>query len=198
MRATATAFSYSMFLVLDAMRLLGVLALGLGTLTAAQAEPNPSPWTITGVVVRVSDGDTVTVLDAHQQNHKVRLAGIDAPERAQAFGQIARKVLGSTLNRRPVTAECVKQDRYGRSLCTLWLDGNDLGLALIRAGLAWHYTDYIRDQAPWDAARYARAETEARLARRGLWSQSKPTPPWAWRRARTSTGASSRDVATLP
>ena len=198
MRATATDPLFTIPPLPGATRMLGALVLGLGTLTAAQAEREQPAWTVTGVVVGVSDGDTVTLLDADRHNHQVRLAGIDAPERRQAFGQIAHKVLGSTLERRPVTADCQQPDRHGRSLCTLWLDGADLGLALVRAGLAWHSTGDIRHQAPRDAARYARAETEARLAGRGLWSQRKPTPPWDWRRAQARTGTAPHSGVSLP
>jgi endonuclease YncB( thermonuclease family) len=200
MRATATDLLFTRPTLSSAVRTLGALVIGLAPLAAAQAQTVPGlpAWTVTGVVVRVSDGDTVTLLDADLHNHKVRLAGIDAPERSQAFGQISHKVLGSALERRPVTAECQQQDRSGRSLCTLWLDGADLGLALVRAGLAWHYPEYIRDQTPRDAARYARAETEARLAGRGLWSQRKPMPPWDWRRSQARAGAVPQGAVRLP
>lgn len=142
-----------------------------------------SAWTVAGEVIRVSDGDTVTLLDRERRRHKIRLAGIDAPERSQDWGPAAHSVLRSTLLRRTATADCDTVDRYGRAVCTLHLDRQDLGLAMIRAGLAWHYVAYVRDQSRDEARSYAAAEQEARRAGRGLWREPRPTPPWEWRRA---------------
>lgn len=140
-------------------------------------------WTVVGEVTRVSDGDTVTLLDRERRRHKIRLAGIDAPERQQAWGKVAASALRLALLRRTASAECDSVDRYGRAVCTLTLDQQDVSLAMLNAGLAWHYVAYIRDQTRAEARRYAAAEQDARQARRGLWAEHDPTPPWEWRRA---------------
>lgn len=158
--------------------LLMPLALG----AAFTAHAAPAPWTLTGDVVRVVDGDTVTLLDAERQEHRIRLASIDAPEKRQPWGQAARQALAEQSWRRSATARCSKRDRYGREVCTLHIDGADLGLALIRAGLAWHYLDYVREQTREEAQAYGQAQAAAREAGRGLWTDAEPTPPWAWRR----------------
>jgi endonuclease YncB( thermonuclease family) len=144
-----------------------------------------SAWTVVGEVIRVSDGDTVTLLDREQRPHKIRLAGIDAPERGQAWGKAAGRALRLALLRRTASADCDTVDRYGREVCRLKLDQQDVCLAMLNAGLAWHYVAYIRDQPRDEAQRYAAAERDARQARRGLWAERDPTPPWEWRRART-------------
>jgi endonuclease YncB( thermonuclease family) len=86
-----------------------------------------------------------------------------------------------------------KHDRYGRLLGTLTLDGRDLNLAQVRAGLAWHYKRYQNDQPPADRTSYAAAETEARTARLGLWREPNPLPPWEYRKTKkTATRQASR------
>ena len=131
-----------------------------------------------GQVVAVHDGDTVTVLRGAEQV-KVRLACIDAPERGQAFGSRSRQRLAELVMRRAVTAVVIDRDDYGRAVARLTCDGADVNLAMVRAGLAWHY----RYHCPGDTA-LAAAETEARRARRGLWTDARPEAPWDWRRHR--------------
>jgi endonuclease YncB( thermonuclease family) len=129
-------------------------------------------------VVAVHDGDTVTVLRGREQ-FRVRLACVDAPERGQAFGSRARQKLSDLVMRKHVTLAVVDHDDYGRTVAWLGLDGDDVNLAMVRAGLAWHY----RFHCPDDRA-LADAEAEARRARRGLWSDARPEAPWEWRRHR--------------
>jgi len=95
--------------------------------------------TLTGKVGRVVDGDTLYVLDANYKDHKIRLAGIDAPERRQAYGLASRKHLASIVAGRQVTVEYQKRNRYGRIVGKVWIDGVDACLEQIKAGLAWHY-----------------------------------------------------------
>lgn len=95
--------------------------------------------TIVGRVVGVSDGDTITVLDSRRLQVKVRLAGIDAPESKQAFGQASRKHLSSLVFDRDVTLDCGKSDKYRRHVCVVVVDGRDVNLAQIAAGMAWWY-----------------------------------------------------------
>lgn len=137
---------------------------------------------ITGRVVQVADGDTITVLDSSKTQHKVRLAGIDAPERNQAFGQRSRESLADMVAGKAVIVETTKRDRYGRSVGKVLLDGEDINLAQIRRGMAWFYRHYQEEQSADDQFRYDAAETEARQVRRGLWSDRSPVPPWDFRR----------------
>jgi len=131
---------------------------------------------IVGRVVRVVDGDTITVLSTSTTQYKIRLQGIDAPEKKQAFGNASRKFLSGLVANREVRVTYAKRDRYGRILGTVFVDGRDINLEMLKAGMAWHYKKY--DTNPT----YAKAETEARTARRGLWQDKNPTPPETFRR----------------
>ena len=141
-----------------------------------------------GRVVAVADGDTLTVLDAGHQQHRIRLAGIDAPEKRQAFGRAAKEGLSGLAYGRAVTVRWNKRDRYGRIVGVVLVDGTDAGLAQVRAGLAWHYVQYAREQSLQDRQSYAKAEADARAQRRGLWIDSVPVPPWDWRAASRAVG----------
>jgi endonuclease YncB( thermonuclease family) len=138
--------------------------------------------TYTGRVVGISDGDTLTVLDAEQRQRKIRLAGIDAPEKRQAWGQRAQQFLGDRVFQRVVRIEVSKKDRYGREIGKVLLDGEDINLELVRAGLAWHYRAYEREQPPEERGQYAEAEQQARERGLGLWSDTHPVAPWDFRR----------------
>lgn len=150
----------------------------LAIASAASAAAN----TLTGRVVGVSDGDTVTILDASKRTHKIRLLGIDSPEKKQPFGERAKQSLSDLVFDKQVSVEGGKQDRYGRSLGKIVLDGRDINLEQIRRGMAWHYKQYARDQSPQDRAAYAEAESAARQKRVGLWQDADPVPPWSFRR----------------
>lgn len=134
-----------------------------------------------GRVVGVSDGDTITVLDAKNRQHKVRLAGIDAPEKSQAFGQASKKNLSELVFGEAVVVEWQKLDRYGRVVGKVSLEGFDVCLEQIRKGMAWHYKKYAGDQSAGDRQTYAAVEAEAREARLGLWIYESPEPPWDYR-----------------
>lgn len=144
----------------------------------AQAE------TIKGRVVGVADGDTITVLDATKTRYKIRLAGIDAPEKAQAYGQRSKESLSELVFDRMVTVETTKRDRYGCSVGTVRVDGLDANLEQIKRGMAWHYKAYEREQSPQERLDYATAEISAREARLGLWKDAQPVPPWEFRHSR--------------
>ena len=137
-----------------------------------------------GIVVGVSDGDTVTVLDHQQVQHRIRLLGIDAPEKNQPFGKVAKQVLSDRIFNQEVAVHTTGIDRYKRTLGKIVLNGVDQNLALIQEGVAWHYAHYSKNQFPGDAATYADAERTARQNQIGLWRDPKPTPPWDWRRSR--------------
>lgn len=137
--------------------------------------------TLLGRVVRVADGDTVTLLDALQQEHRIRLSGIDAPEKGQAFGLLSKAALSSLVFGMEVRAECGKRDRYGRAVCKILLHGLDVNLEQVRAGMAWWYRHYQKEQSPADRNSYSEAESLGKDRRLGLWSETDPVPPWDWR-----------------
>jgi endonuclease YncB( thermonuclease family) len=149
-------------------------------------------------VVGVADGDTITVLDDRLQQHKVRLAGIDAPEKAQDFGQRSRQSLAVLTFARRVSVQAAKKDRYGRWVGKVTVSGSDASLRQIEAGLAWHYRAYQREQERDDRLAYAAAENVARGSKTGLWAMPRPVPPWEFRArkrrswAASATGARSR------
>jgi endonuclease YncB( thermonuclease family) len=151
------------------MRTFVVLTVGLAIVTLTAAER------FTGRVVGVSDGDTISVL--HQGRAvQIRLEGIDCPEDGQAFGERAKQFTSDRVFGREVDVDVRDVDRYGRLVARVVIDGQDLSVALLRAGLAWHYTEHSTDRT------LATAELEARVARRGLWEAGSPTPPWEYRR----------------
>jgi len=134
--------------------------------------------TLNGRVVRVADGDTITVLDVANAQHKIRFHGIDAPEKGQAFGKAAGKFLAGLVAGRDVRVEYTKRDRYGRILGTVFCDERDINLEMLKAGYAWHYKYY--DSNP----EYAAAESVARVTRRGLWQDPCPVNPHEFRQAK--------------
>lgn len=140
--------------------------------------------TLNGRIVGISDGDTLTLLDEGNRQHKIRLSGMDAPERRQPFGERARSSLARLAFDRQVIADCPVQDRYGRAVCVVSVDGQDVGLMQITSGLAWWYRQYARTQTPQARVNYEAAEYEARSRSLGLWAEPNPIPPWEWRRAR--------------
>lgn len=160
------------------------LPLALALLTAF---PVPAE-TIIGRVVGLADGDTLTVLDHARRQHTIRLSGIDAPEKAQPFGQRSRTALSALAYGRQAVADCPKRDRYGRAVCAVRIEGSDIGLEQIVAGMAWWYRQYAADQTPAARIAYEDAERSARAARRGLWQDSKPVPPWEWRHEKRGRG----------
>ena len=135
-----------------------------------------------GVVVGVTDGDTITLLDSDNKQRKIRLAGIDAPERRQPFSDRAKQHLADLSFKKQATLDCFKTDQYKRKICRVWVQGKDVSLAQVRAGLAWHYKRFESEQTSSERADYARAEDDARALRIGLWQSERPVPPWEFRR----------------
>lgn len=135
-----------------------------------------SAETLKGKVIFVADGDTVTIQTADGNKEKIRLQGIDAPERDQSYGAEAGKVLAKLVKGKTVTVKSEERDDYDRMLGTVYLNGKNINLELVKQGAAWHYRHY----APNDAA-LAKAELAARKAHAGLWKEAKPTPPWDFR-----------------
>jgi endonuclease YncB( thermonuclease family) len=179
------------------MRVLNVV---LGTallffLSIAAQHVDAASKTLAGRIVGVADGDTLTLLvvdtaSGSETPTKVRLSGIDAPEKAQAFGQRAKEAMSDLAYGKDATAECTVVDRYGRDICLVHVGQVDVGLRLIELGLAWHFKKYQRDQKPADRVGYDMAETDAREAKRGLWREvgktEPPVPPWEWRKKQRS------------
>jgi endonuclease YncB( thermonuclease family) len=136
---------------------------------------------LTGRVIRVADGDTITILDSSNTQHKIRLSGIDAPERKQAFGMKSKDALSSAVAGKSVTIDWNKRDRYKRIVGKVLLDGKDMNLEQIKKGLAWHYKAYEREQDVEDRSVYANAEYEAQQGKVGLWTEQEPLAPWDFR-----------------
>ena len=137
---------------------------------------------IQGKVVSVADGDTITVLDAEKTQHKIRLQGIDAPEKAQAFGAKSKQALYEMVHGKTVQVSFEKSDKYGRILGKVLLDGQDICHQQIKAGLAWHYKKYQNQQPLVDRDAYSASETAAKNEKLGLWSDPRPLAPWDFRK----------------
>lgn len=148
-----------------------------------------------GLVVSVADGDTVTLLDDTKRQHKVRLAGIDAPEKAQAFGNVSRQHLAQLVFQKRVNIEYEKHDRYKREVGKILVARRDINLLQIEAGLAWHYKKYQSEQPPADRPTYSAAENYAASERRGLWRDPSPTPPWEFRKLKRGDSRSESTYA---
>ena len=131
-----------------------------------------------------------------QVQHKVRLTGIDAPEKKQPFGNRSKQSLSDMVFNKTVIVETHKRDRYGRELGKVLIGGMDVNLEQIQRGMAWHYKAYQRDQSADDRQIYANAENAAKAINRGLWSESKPTPPWQWRHAKQGSSEGRASVST--
>lgn len=147
--------------------------LGLALLLVAGGVP-AAEETRMGRVVSVQDGDTLTVLVAGRQV-KVRLAGIDAPERDQPFGGQSRQSLSRMALNRTASVAVQKIDDYGRTIGTVTVAGLNVEVEQVRRGLAWVYRQYSHDP------QLLALEAEAKAARRGLWARVSPGPPWDWR-----------------
>ncbi|WP_205853073.1 thermonuclease family protein [Polaromonas sp. AER18D-145] len=156
--------------------LASLMALGISAGAAAAV--------LAGKVVAVTDGDTITVLDAGKVEHAVRLSGIDAPEKKMPFGQRSKQHLSDLLYGKWVEVEGEKNDRYGRLVGKVLVNGIDANLAQVQAGMAWHYKQYEREQTASDRQTFAEAEIRSATARQGLWVDRDPVAPWDWRKER--------------
>jgi endonuclease YncB( thermonuclease family) len=168
------------------MRIFGLtlaLLVGFGTAGAA---------VLTGRVVGVSDGDTITVLDAAKVQYKIRVSGIDAPEKKQAFGQVSKENLSRLVFNKMVDIEWTKYDRYKRIVGKVLVQSPncngvcaktfDAGLSQVNAGLAWWYRKYAKEQSQEDQSKYERTELGAQARHQGLWIDKTPIAPWDWRK----------------
>jgi len=150
-----------------------------GLLTAA---PPRATSELTGRVIRVSDGDTARVL-VGTQPVTVRLEGIDAPETGQAFGNRSKQALSAIVFGKTVTVRKTGEDRFGRALGFIIVDGVNANAKMVEDGWAWHYKKYSSDE------RLRSLEREARDAKRGLWADPNPVAPWDFRAIRRAPRA---------
>ncbi|NJM33249.1 MAG: nuclease [Limnobacter sp.] len=170
---------------------------GLGT-SPKNATPNHATQTaqnnlITGTVTRVADGDTLTLIDSHGLKHRIRLHGIDAPERDQAHGKQSGQWLSEQTLNQQVGVQISGTDKYQRQIgkvlkippgcsqppCEY---SHDVNLEAIELGHAWWYTQYANTQSPADQQLYQQAQQTAQQQQQGLWARPKPIAPWDWRR----------------
>lgn len=141
-----------------------------------------------GKVIHVADGDTLTLLLEDKTSIKVRVNGIDAPEKKQAWGTRSAQNMKRLVDGAQVLVRAYKKDRYGRHVGQVFAGDVDAGLEQVRAGLAWVYRAYDKELSASDRAAYYSAEQSARSARLGLWSDATPVAPWDWRKARKAQG----------
>jgi endonuclease YncB( thermonuclease family) len=140
-------------------------------------ESVPATFDLEGRVVRIADGDTLSLLDTNGQQHKIRLYAIDTPELHQAHGQAAREALSRLVYRKTVGVVVVDVDDYQRKVGTVYRDGTNVNLTLVARGHAWWYRYHAPHERPLEAA-----EAQARDQGLGLWAADTPVPPWDWRR----------------
>jgi micrococcal nuclease len=165
--------------------LMGVLVLAMGGATQPQSSQT---YELVGKVVRVADGDTLTLRQA--TNERIRLASIDSPEKSsgsdrpgQPYAEAARKFLAEQVAGQSVKLLCFETDRYGRHICDVPIkDGGPLttvNQSLVLAGMAWANQQaggkYLRDKS------LLLLQAQAKAAKRGIWAEPNPTPPWVWR-----------------
>lgn len=131
--------------------------------------------TLSGQIIGISDGDTATLLTNDRKPIKIRLGQIDAPEKEQAFGEKSKQSLSELIYGKNVTVETETKDQHGRTVGKILVGGKDINLEQIKRGMAWFYVEFGRDAA------YRDAESKAKSAQIGLWTDPAPTAPWKWR-----------------
>ncbi|MBI5722065.1 MAG: thermonuclease family protein [Burkholderiales bacterium] len=134
---------------------------------------------LTCLVVAIADGDTLTArcdMQGEQQNLVVRLSQIDAPEKRQPWGDRSRQHLAALCFNKPATVREETRDRNRRMVARVNCDGTDANAEQVREGLAWVFDRYVTDRSLYAV------QDDARAARRGLWSDPDPMPPWEWRK----------------
>ncbi len=173
-------------------RVTVILLLSFFPLLSLLAAPQAGADFFDARVVAVFDGDTIEVL-ADGERRRIRLAGIDTPERGQPWGNRARKALSDKVFGKPVTLEVIDRDRYGRTVAQVYRGDRHINRELVREGHAWVYRKYLRDESLLED------EEGAREAGRGLWGlpEAAQTPPWEWR-AGARNGVSEREDQSAP
>lgn len=161
---------------LNSKNYVKIVLLGVAILVSVMAAAEGS---IAGRVVAVADGDTLTVLDEANQQHKIRLAGIDAPEKAQPFGQAGKQRLSELCYNKQAMVVVVNTDRYGRTVGDVTCEDVHANEEMVRTGNAWVYRHYDKG-----FEYFYSIEEAAKEAKLGLWVDEQPTPPWEWRHRR--------------
>lgn len=137
---------------------------------------------ITGKVVRIADGDTLTLLDTTNTQIRIRLFGIDCPENGQDFANVAKKFTSDLCFSKIITVDVKDIDRYGRTVGVVWIqDTINVNVELLKAGLAWHYKHFDKSEE------FAKAESEAKAQKKGLWLEANTIPPWDYRKNKRVT-----------
>lgn len=174
-------------LALVSLVLLGLFQLSCADGTSGRRKPGqsgpelPASGEISGSVVRVIDGDTYDLLLSINSTERIRLSGIDCPERTQDFYQVAKNRLGEICLNKTVRVAYKTRDRNGRIVGDTYLpDGTWVNLQLVREGLAWHFLRYSQDST------LAAAEQAARAAKKNIWSMPNPVAPWDFRASQRS------------
>lgn len=140
-------------------------------------------WTLNGQVVGLAGGDTLKIRDDRHVQHTVRLAGVDAPEKFQTYGQRAEDSLRELVFQRYVTVD-IPRKGGSPGLGKVLLQGRDMNLEQLKRGAVWYDKNRAQDLTPEEREAYAAAEADARAQRVGLWRDAKPVPPWEYRRGR--------------
>jgi micrococcal nuclease len=132
-------------------------------------------------VIHITDGDTITVLNDANEQIKIRLNGIDCPEKAQAYGNQAKQFTKDLVAGQMVAIQAYETDRYGRTIGDVTLaDGRNLSQELVKAGYAWWFFKYSDDE------QLGILEVQAKIAKMGLWKAKNPVPPWIFRKVKDS------------
>ncbi len=156
--------------------LLFLLVFSISCVKTGERRTLSDEKSIIGEVITIIDGDTYDLLTEEKQIIRIRMEGIDAPERGMAFYRVAKNYLGELCMGKTIRIIKVDTDRYGRVLAWSYLpNGHELGHEMIRAGMAWHFKKYNSDED------LAKLEIEARAARIGLWRDVNPVAPWEHR-----------------
>ena len=140
--------------------------------------------TISGKVVSVTDGDTITVLDSSNTQHKIRIYGVDCPENHQDYGQKAKQFTSDLVFGKTVEIKIMDTDRYGRTVGIVNIDSKSLNAELIINGMAWFYGQYCKASF---CSQWNQYQEEARSRKIGLWSMQNPIPPWEFRHGSSKT-----------
>jgi len=173
--AGAAAFAFFYYSKQDALNVVADYV-NTGRVTLPTKEIDKTAKQFTASVIKVHDGDTITVRTSDGAEGKIRMYGIDAPELAQTYGDKSRAALAAYLDGKTVDVEVIDTDQYGRMVSKI----GDVNKEMVETGNAWVYVNYckIPDCKDWQTL-----EDRARDAGLGLWREKSPVPPWKWRRA---------------
>ncbi|MBQ6618157.1 MAG: thermonuclease family protein [Phascolarctobacterium sp.] len=155
--------------------LILIVAIAINIAGCKNAEVNEPVAAVVGKVVKVVDGDTLHVY-SNKKTYKIRLSGIDAPERGQAYGKRAKEYLEFLVAGKQVIAIVESKDRYGRYVASVKVQSKDVCVEMLTAGYAWHYKQYDNNKY------YDELQREAKKEKRGLWVDKKPQAPWEYRK----------------